>query len=149
MSLGLRLLSASTSFLLTVTGAGFSNWSVLDSLPSDRRAPLDRNGPLDIPNILAYAMGLDPLTATPADLPALKSINTANGTVTITYLRSKNASGVSIDILGADSLQAGAWNPRTFEIKNVADFPGHERVEAEVSVPIGDRYFLRVRARQD
>jgi hypothetical protein len=142
-------LSASENFVFTVTGGGFSDWSVLDSLPAERRGPLDSNGPLDLPNILAYAMGLDPLAATAADLPALKSMNFSSGTATISYRRSKNAPGVSIDILGATSLQGGTWNPRTSEIKNVTDFQDHEWVEAEVSVPPVDRYFLRLRATQD
>ena len=94
-------------------------------------------------------MGIDPLAATAADLPSLKAINSSNGTATISYRRSKNAPGVSIDILGVPSLQGGAWESRTSQIQKVTDFSDHEWVEAEVSVPSGDRYFLRLRARID
>jgi len=142
-------LSASESFLFTINGAGFANWSVLASLPADRRGAADTNGPLNLPNILAYAMGLDPLVATAADLPALKSLDPANATALISYRRSKNAPGVSIDILGATSLQGAAWEPRTSQIQKITDSGDHEWVEAEVSVPAGDRYFLRLRARME
>ncbi len=142
-------LSASESFLFTVAGGGFADWSVLASLPADRRGATDTNGPLNLPNLLAYAMGLDPLTASAADLPSLKSIDSSNGKATISYRRSKNAPGVAIDILGAASLQGGAWEPQAAQIQKVTDFPDHEWIEAEVTVPAGDRYFLRVRAITD
>ena len=141
--------STSESFLFTVAGGGFANWSGLDPLPANRRGPADTNGPLNLPNLLAYAMGLDPLAATSADLPALKSIDATNGTATIAYRRSKNAPGVAVDILGATALQGGAWEPQTPQIQNITDFPDHEWIEAEVPIPTGDRYFLRLRARQD
>ena len=141
-------LSTSETFLLTVGEAGFAEWSILNSLPLDRRGPSDQNGPLNLPNILAYAMGLDPLTATAADLPALKSTDTAAGTVTITFRRAKNPTGKSIILVGSSSLQADSWNPATIQKEtpstDTTDSTDYELVEAEVSVPSQSHYFLRL-----
>ena len=140
-------LSSFRSFLFTIPGGGYSEWSILESLREDRRDPLDRNGPLELPNLLAYAMGLDPLTASVADLPALRSIDPASGTVIFTYRRSKSVSGFALEIIGSSSLQGEVWNPATIRNETLQDFIDHEWVEAEVSVPSGDKYFLRLRAR--
>jgi hypothetical protein len=138
-------LSTSETFLLTVGKAGFAEWSILNALPLDRRGPSDQNGPLNLPNILAYAMGLDPLTATAADLPALKSTDTAAGTVTIAFRRAKNPTGKSIILVGSSSLQADSWNPATIQKETTStDSTDYELVEAEVSVPSQSHYFLRL-----
>lgn len=48
----------------------YDSWlRTVTSLPGDRRHPADRHGPLRISNLEAYAMGVDPAFATPADLP--------------------------------------------------------------------------------
>jgi glycosidase len=135
-------LSASRSFLFTVPGGGYSEWSELESLPEDRRDPLDRNGPLDLPNLLAYAMGVNPLTATVADLPAVKSVDSAAGEVTVVYRRSTTAEGVTLELVGSTDLAAGVWEAA--EILGNSD--GEDFVEVRVAVPPGDRYFLRLRA---
>lgn len=139
-------LSASESFVFTVQGGGFASWGLLDSLPADRRGPTDTNGSLNLPNLVAYAMGLDPLTATAADLPALKSIDTSNGTATISYRRSKNAHGVRLQLVGSTNLEGGVWSNSVIVRQSLQDSGDHEVVEVEVSLPPGDRYFLRLRA---
>ncbi len=97
---------ASRTFVVTVRVAGgFSAWGALTSLPANLRGPNDRNGPLAIPNLMAYAMGLDPLGATPADLPTLGK---ESNSLSITFHRSRFATDVTIDVEAADSL-LGGW----------------------------------------
>ncbi len=79
----------------------------------------------------------------------MKSIDPASGTAIFAYRRSKSVSGFALEIIGSSSLQGEVWNPATIRNETLQDFIDHEWVEAEVSVPSGDRYFLRLRARID
>jgi trimeric autotransporter adhesin len=58
-------------FLIRTRMTGYGFWSGLAGLPVDRLAPEDRNGPLNLPNLLAYAFGVDPMQADPSSLPSL------------------------------------------------------------------------------
>lgn len=56
--------------------------SVTAAVPSDRRGVMDRNGPLDLPNIPCPApWGLNPLTATAADQPRFTAHAATGGSV--------------------------------------------------------------------
>ncbi|MBU3665734.1 MAG: tandem-95 repeat protein, partial [Chthoniobacterales bacterium] len=100
--------SASTSFKLTVRAAGgFDTWSVLQSLPADRRGPTDRNGPLAVANLAAYAMGLNPLTAAPADLP---SASKGSNNMSITFRRSRFATDVKFNVEAANTMTSSWTN---------------------------------------
>lgn len=50
-----------------VPSLNFATWAL--DLPEGKRGELDRNGPQDLQNRLAYALGLNPLTATAAQMP--------------------------------------------------------------------------------
>ena len=50
---------------------GYGVWPTLGGLPPAQLGPLDRNGPLGLQNLTAYAMALDPLVAKPGDLPQI------------------------------------------------------------------------------
>ncbi len=56
--------------IFTTTTPGFDDWTrFVGSIPRGERQPTDRHGPLRISNLEAYAMGMDPASATSADLP--------------------------------------------------------------------------------
>jgi hypothetical protein len=100
--------SAVTVFKVTVRAvSGYSQWSVLSTLPSDLRGPADRNGPMAIQNLAAYAMGLDPATASPADLPGI--VKNSNN-LSITFRRSRAATDVTFNVEAANALTNGWTN---------------------------------------
>lgn len=127
---------------IQVAEPGFANWSLLPSLPDGRRGPLDRNGPMNLPNIMAYAMGIDPLLADPSDLPRITA--SSPETITFVFRRSKEAMDVNISVHGSTTLQAGTWGAVDVVSETVTDRGDWEDVELEISKPEGNRYFLRL-----
>ena len=125
--------------LLTMT-----EWAVLYGIhPSNRKAD-DVNGPLAIPNVLAFSMGLDPFTATGEDMPVLWR-DPESGLYSFTYYRNLKAIGVQTSHLKSYNLSG--WETATPVRVNVLwdDGNGHQLVEAVFEDPAG-RMFLMLEA---
>ena len=94
--------TANSVFKVTIQGTGgYAQWSTLSTLPAELRAPADRNGPMAIPNLAAYAMGLDPLTASPTELPGITK-NSNN--LSISFRRSRTATDITFDVEAANTM---------------------------------------------
>jgi hypothetical protein len=125
---------------------GFQSWPLLATLPPDKRGPLDRNGPLQIHNLLAYAMALDPLTATAADLPRVTSVDPVAGHATFRYRRAKNAPGVTLTPMTSATLNG--WQPPTIlQTTTVQDGGDWEVIDIRVPAPPGGKLFFQLQAR--
>jgi len=124
--------------------SSFNSWSVLSLLPSDRRGPTHRNGPMNLPNLAAHAMGLNPLTATPADMPRVTGVQ--SNTATFLFRRAKGLSGVTLGVKGTTNLVTGPWSAADLLNTSTSDRDGYEQVEVTVPKPTGGRYFLRLEA---
>jgi hypothetical protein len=123
-------------------GEGFGNWPVLSLLPPDRRGPLDRNGALGLVNLLAYAMGLNPLNVMPSDMPSATVFSEVERTVVrFRYRRAKNAVGVTLIPLVTPDLVN--WvNPEVLTSTVVGNGGDWEIVEIEVLlIPGGSMFF--------
>jgi len=127
--------------------ARFENWSILPSLPADRRGPFDRNGPMNLPNLLSYSMAVNPLNAKTSDLPSLGQ--PSSGTIKFTYKRSKNIPDVNLNVFASTNL-ATPWTAADVRSTAVLQDGGdHEKVEATIGIPAGAaRFFLRLQAEQ-
>lgn len=92
------------------TVQGFDAWAAAMGLPVDQRGPTDRNGPLNLPNLLAYALGVNPLTALPEHLPTAQ-IESLGGVLHLiyTYRASKTATGIEATVVSFDVLGSGNW----------------------------------------
>jgi hypothetical protein len=124
---------------------GFAEWEVLAELPADKRGAMDRNGPLNLPNVLAYAMGLNPLTAQSGDLPQLLPPSEGENTLRYQFRRSTTSDGVSLVIRVSQNLTG--WSSASVESLEVVESgDGWEIVEASVTHPGGTRAFLRLEA---
>lgn len=134
------------SIMLGAPGSGFPSWPVLASLPPNRRGPNDRNGPLDLPNLICYAAGIHPLAAVPGDLPALVTVPSV-GRAAFRYRRAKNTPGVTLTPQTSTGL--ASWNAATIlaseVIHNSADW---ETIEVEVPAPANVPLFFRLEAKQ-
>ncbi len=84
-------------------------WLADAGVPAGRRGPEDRNGPLLLTNLEAYAMGIPPMTAVSADLPRTETDPANPGQVRFTYRVNTAAEGVTTSILQSGDLQS--WNP--------------------------------------
>jgi len=125
---------------------GFASWTVQTGLPGDRRGPTDRNGPLDLPNLLAYALGVNPMTAQPEDLPT-GSLHDAGGQEQFhfIYRKSKTAMGIEMRVVGALSLEAADWQPVTATPVKVGDTPDGLAELWQVTIPVDvPQRFLRL-----
>jgi photosystem II stability/assembly factor-like uncharacterized protein len=83
----------------------FPIWAA--SLPAGRRNPSDRNGPLYLENILSYALGINPLTATPSQMPALQQ---AGARWHFTYSRTRRTIGTGYRVEWSTDLAATTWS---------------------------------------
>jgi hypothetical protein len=127
------------------TGGGFAAWPTLATLPDERRGPLDRNGPLQIQNLLAYAMNLDPMGATALDLPRVVFVNPDANQVTFRYRRSKTSNDASMIAQTSTNLEPDWQTASVLESNVVHDGGDWEVVEIVVSIPSGNRLFFRLR----
>lgn len=135
------------AFLAQVSYApesSFNSWSVLPSLPSERRGPLHRNGPMNLQNLVAHAMGLNPLTATATDLPRITGMQ--SNTATFLFRRAKGLSGVALGVKGTTNLATGPWSAADLINTSTTDRGDYESVEVTVPRPAGGKYFLRLEA---
>ncbi len=124
---------------------GFDAWAAANpGIPEDRRAPLDRNGPMGMQNLMAYAMGLDPMAATAEDLPKVTSLDTAAGTLHLIYRRAKGLADVTLKPRITTNLQS--WIDATVVSQNTTDHGDWEMVDALISFPAGPRGFVTVSA---
>lgn len=127
------------------TDSGFGTWSALDLLPADRRGPLDRNGPLGLPNLMSHAMGLEPLSGEPSDLPRIEDADPADGKVWFSYRRGKQADLANLDIQGSANMVT--WqtiHPSNDQV--LEDHGDWERRLAEIDVVPSSNLFLRLAA---
>ncbi len=123
---------------------GFSTWPVLEQLPAGRRGPNDRNGPLDLPNLLAYAMNLNPLDARPEFLPRLDSVDRNQAIARFRFRRATNHTDAVMHLETSDDLNT--WNPGQIYDSRILDSgPGWEHLEVDVATPSGDFFFIRQR----
>ena len=92
---------------------------------------------------MAFAMGLDPLSATSANLPCMVSHDYIGGTATFRYHRAKNITGTTLSPMASTSLSS--WNPATILGSTVVQNGGDwEVVEVQVPAPSGGRLFFQL-----
>lgn len=73
--------------------ASFEDWLATNSIPAESSAPEDRNGPLKLTNLEAYAFGLDPFSAVKSDLPRLTDADTTTG---LSYFYRQNTAAADL-----------------------------------------------------
>lgn len=148
-------------FLIRTQMGGYGVWPQLGGLPADQLGPLDSNGPLDLRNLTAYAMGIDPLVAQSGELPQLilgaedvppasrsadhrstMATNESMLPLRFQYRRNRNARGISMEVETSNNLVD--WTRA--EILSSVVMEQHldwERVE--ITVPRSDgKLFLRI-----
>lgn len=130
---------------LPTTGGGFSAWvSANSGIPVDRRGALDTNGPMDLQNLMAYAMGVDPMTATTNDLPFVSSMDAQAGTIHFIYRRAKNLTDVILTPLVSPDLRS--WKNGVVISETPTDHGTYETVDALLSFSPGPMGFLKLAA---
>jgi uncharacterized delta-60 repeat protein len=82
---------------LPQVGSGFSAWA--DALPAGQRAPDDDPDFDGIPNLVEYALGLDPLTDSAAQMP-----QTVNNGTHLTYTYRRVRSDITYSVEAGDNL---------------------------------------------
>ncbi len=126
------------------SGLTYDAWAAA-TLPAGARAQTDRNGPLNIQNLLAYVLGINPLTATPTSLPALARDPADPGRLKFTYTRSKNATGITWEMQSSTTL--ASWGPASLSSHaKVSEDAARETWQAGISATPGGRIFLRLKA---
>lgn len=126
---------------------GFTLWGRNLRLPAHRRVADHANGSLQMPNLLAYALGLDPNQAQPSDLPYL--IAGSAGTVRFVFRSSTNAIDANLEAIEASALPGGEWSPVSLPQVLLGDTPDGQAELWAIDLPaIASQGYLRLRASQ-
>lgn len=125
----------------TGTTAAYDLWAAdyplfLALPPADQDAAADPNGD-GVNNLLAYALGLDPLVrATPDLLPCIEAASAADPlNLFYRFRRNKNAADLDCAVMVSSTLSSNDWSVLSLAGATVADVPGDDGIE-QVSVPI-------------
>lgn len=124
---------------------GFAEWiaSLNPPVPANRTGPADLNGALQLPNLVAYALGINPMTATVSDLPKAR---VENRQLLYSFRRSKTAVGVDFQVQEAARLSPEQWKTTGITFVKVDETDTQETWQASWPVS-GDvaSLFLRLR----
>lgn len=134
--------------LRIVVRTPFEVWAASNpGIPADRRGALDRNGPCDLQNLAAYAMGLDPMSASSADLPRVTALDSLTGRLHFVYRRAKYLSDATLQPQVSGDLSS--WENATVVSETIIQDGGDwERVDAVISFAPGPCVFLNLAAEQ-
>lgn len=123
----------------------FGAWPVLAELPTGQRGPAHRHGPLQIPNLLAFAMDLHPMTATPDDLPTALGIDPSGAFAIFRYRRAKTLVGTTFTPETSSGL--ADWQPAEIaDLEVIHEDETSETVIVHIPVDPENRLFFRMRA---
>jgi hypothetical protein len=121
-------------------------WLFDSGAPAGARGQLDDPAGDNIPNLLKYAAGLDPLTyCSTADL-MLPELEQSERKFTITYQRSKDAAGVSLYPTWSASLISSDWQSDGFEFQKLSETTTTELWEVSLSLDDNPSAFIRLNA---
>lgn len=131
---------------IDIPTGGYDSWaSSTPGIPEDNREPLDRNGPFLMQNIVAYTMGINPMTVTQDQLPELNSLDPVAGTLHIIYRRAKNLTDATLTPRISTDLEI--WDDANVVSESVIEDGGDwEKVDALVEFEAGPKGFLRFKA---
>jgi formylglycine-generating enzyme required for sulfatase activity len=83
--------------------ASFEDWLVSNGIPPVSSGPEDRNGPLMLTNLEAYAYGLNPFSAVKTDLPRITEADTVTG-LKYFYRQNTDAADIVTGLEGSTNL---------------------------------------------
>lgn len=122
-------------------GVFFSTWIENTTVPADRREPLDRNGHLQISNLEAYALGVDPMQATRGDL--MQIVNGAGGSATVRFSRNSQAEGVNLRVEVSQDLSEWIMLEEAY-LQRLETGPPRETVEVTIAPDGSGSLFFRL-----
>ena len=153
-------------FLIRTRTDDYGLWPTLRDLPVAQLSPTDNNGPLNLNNLLAYAMGVNPMDAKLSDLPSIKINESAaearpvmgeglsaamaapgGSVMKYRYRRNRVAGGIITQVMASADLLN--WIPATVTDTAILEqYSDWERVE--VTIPAdATKKFLRLEVEFD
>jgi DNA-binding beta-propeller fold protein YncE len=127
--------------------SGFATWIADFSLPTEERGPGDDPDGDGIPNLLEYALGLDPSLANRAALPLGETLFTG-GQAYLMLEVGKNAAATDVQLIVESSADLLSWNSGPGHTVILEETASLLRVRDAVPVSESARRFLRLRAVQ-
>lgn len=112
----LPILAFATGALTAQQPKSFEEWLVANAIPEETKGPQDRNGPLKLANLEAYAYGLNPFTALKSDLPQLLGVNPSTG---MRYFYRLNVAAEDLEVKLEGLTDLNVWAPVTPDSEQV------------------------------
>lgn len=128
-----------------------SSWFSEVNLPGESSSVEAKTGPLQLPNVLSFAMGVDPLSPSVEELPSAgrSSTGTSEAAFTYRYKRDLKAIGIRTAIEASGDLKT--WTEVIPDAIRVIsdDGNGVQVVEASFSDPTLEQLFFRLKVLPD
>lgn len=151
-SLWYQIITASGSLLDPAYEVWTANYPAFSALSPAQRLPLADPNNDGVTNLMAYGLGLDPLSNPhPDSMPGLVK-EAGSGNLLFQFRRNKLATDVTHQILVSPDLSDGSWTVRDQTGATTSDVSGNGTVD-QVSLPIpletgSPQKFLRLRVTQ-
>lgn len=123
--------------VLEAVGPGMADQLLAWGVDPERTDPFMTHGPLDLPNISAYAMGVNPFEASAEKLPQLVEYDPEKATFAFQFYRNTQKTGVRMLLETSEQLQAWGSPPplRLSVVEEMGEGRELMEVEYESSAP--------------
>jgi hypothetical protein len=131
---------------------GFAAWQAKYFTPSQQANSAISGASADpygsgVPNLLAYALQLDPSTASPTDIPHATIVN---GHLQLTYLAPASITDITFIVeVSTDLVTWHSGSGYTVTLANVSSSAGHTITMQEVLPSLATKKFMRLRVTQN
>lgn len=132
----------------TTVASGFATWCAMSGLPFAASAPTDDPDADGLPNLLEYALGMDPLNAGPVDgtSPDAAAVIDVGGLHYLSVQLPKNAEAPDAALVVEVSADLAMWQSGPAHTTVVTDTAETLRVRDNTPINQTSRRFIRVRA---
>ncbi len=127
--------------------SAFAHWSALSGVPASQSAPTDDPDGDSLPNLLEYALGLDPLVANPTSSPVATTFD-HEGQSYLSLLVPRSPDAQNVDLTVEVSSDLVTWHSGGAHTTAIVSSPDFLLVRDNTPVSAASRRFIRVRATQ-
>jgi hypothetical protein len=131
-------------------GDTFADWPALTTLPAGQRGPDATPAGDDVKNIVKYALGVLPLESAAARLPVETTVEEGGQTYpAVTFVRSRNAPGVSIVVDAASTVEFNDdLGVTTVSVEDLGNGTERVTIRSNTSVIAQGLQFFRINVTQ-
>jgi hypothetical protein len=133
-------------------GSSFEDWPALAALPADQRDPLDTPANDGVPNLVKFAVGIDPLESAAGRIPqeVVEGTGAETGYPVVSFIRDTSVSGVSMQVeVSSDLAFTNDLGATIVSTEDLGDGTERVHVRSNASFAAHTRQFFRLAVTQN